>query len=322
MRELVIDYKNKPVLVTGGSGFIGKHLVKHLLSLGADVSILVLDEENGLEDLSNCHIYRGNIQDAPEVARIVNRVQPEYLFHLASQPLVTLSTHNVLDTLDSNIRGTINLFQACVDSARDIRGIVHVSTDKVYGNLSQGATEDTILYGIDNPYDVSKVCADYLAQMYAKAFNLPIIIARSGNIYGEGDIHWDRLIPYLFKCCINNKPIIIRGSDKYCRDFIYVDDIVDAYLILMDTIVSSPHLFGRAINFGSEKSYSVGEIVHRVLELTNQVSLPVTHENRVTNEILSQHLVWEWAKELGWNPKTSLEVGLEKTYQGYKNLYG
>jgi CDP-glucose 4,6-dehydratase len=317
----MINYKNKPVLVTGGSGFIGKHLVKRLRLLGADVSLLILDEEKGLEDLSNCHIYRGNIQDAPDVSRIVNRVQPEYIFHLASQPLVTLSTHNVLDTLDSNIRGTINLFQACVDSARNIRGIVHVSTDKVYGNLSQNATEDTTLYGIDNPYDVSKVCADYLAQMYAKAFNLPIIIARSGNIFGEGDIHWDRLIPYLFKCCINNSPIIIRGSENYYRDFIYVDDIVDAYLILMNTIVSSPHLFGRAINFGAERSHSVGEIVHKILELTNKVGLPVTYENRVTNEILSQHLVWDWAKELGWTPKTPLDIGLENSYRWYKHLY-
>lgn len=318
----MVDYKHKSILVTGGTGFIGRHLVTRLLELGADVSLLVLDEENSLDSLTRCHVYRGNIQDAPDVARVVNRVQPEFIFHLASQPLVTLSTTNVLDTLDSNIRGTINLFQACVDSAKNLKGVVHVSTDKVYGDLSHGATEDTKLYGINNPYDVSKVCADYIAQMYAQAFNLPIIIARSGNIYGEGDTHWDRLIPYLFKSCLNNTPIIIRSSDKYMRDFIYVDDIVDAYLALMENIVKSPHLIGQAINFGSEKPYSVGEIIHQILKLTNTVGLPVTYENRVTNEILSQHLVWNWAKELGWKPKTSLEVGLEKTYQGYKLLYG
>lgn len=318
----MINYKNKSVLVTGGTGFIGRHLVKRLLELEADVSLLVLDEENGLEGLSTCHLYRGNIQDAPDVARIVNRVRPEFIFHLASQPLVTLSTNNVLDTLDSNIRGTINLFQSCVEIVKNIQGIVHVSTDKVYGDLSHGATEDTKLYGISNPYDVSKVCADYIAQMYSKAFGLPIIIARSGNIYGEGDTHWDRLIPYLFKSCLNNTPIVIRSSDKYVRDFIYVEDIVEAYLVLMSSVVENPHLVGQAINFGSEKPHSVGDILHKVLEITNRVDIPITIENRVNNEILSQHLIWDWAKELGWTPTTSLEVGLEKTYQGYKKLYG
>ena len=300
-------------------GFVGSHLTRRLLSLGADVALFVLDEESFIPDTVSI-VYRGNLQDAPDIARAIGRYQPNYIFHLAAQPLVDTALVNVYDTLDSNIRGAINLLQSCVSSAKCLEGIVFVSTDKVYGVFDGTIDETAPLLGVGNPYDTSKACADLLAQMYAKVFGLPIVIVRSGNIYGEGDNHWDRLIPGTFKSALANKNPVIRSDGTFTRDYIYVDDIIDAYLLLADSL-KDKYLMGKAINLGAEKKTSVIEMVDTILMCTGQLHLKPEILNTAKFEIQHQHLNWEWAKELGWSPKTSLEDGLKLCYPYYKSIY-
>lgn len=314
-----IDWKNKKVLVTGGTGFIGSNLVARLIEMEVDLALFVLDEETPLPE--NVTIFRGNIQDAPDVERTITRFQPEYVFHLASQPLVDTALINVYDTLDSNIRGTINLLQSCVAYAKHLKGMVVVSTDKVYGDSFTGKVdENSPLLGTGHPYEVSKTCADLIAQMYARVFSLPIVISRSGNIYGKGDRNWDRLIPGAFKSAMTDIPPIIRSNGKYIRDYIYVEDIVDGYLLLMDGLLNGKIRNGTAINFGSNQSTSVLDIVHLILKITGKISLAPIVQNSAKFEIPNQTLNWEWARELGWEPKTPIEIGLEKSYEWYKNV--
>jgi len=316
---LEIDWKIKKILITGGTGFIGNHLTKRLLSLGAEVALFILDDESKIPDTVSV-VYRGNIQDAPDIARAISRFQPNYIFHLAAQPLVDTALVNVYDTLDSNIRGAINLLQSCASSAKDLNGIIFISTDKVYGKFTGAVDETAPLLGIGNPYDASKVCADVLAQMYAKVFNLPIIIVRSGNIYGAGDNHWDRLIPGTIMSCLAGKNPIIRSDGKFTRDYIYVDDAIDAYLLLAEKLQDN-FLYGVAINLGANNQMDVLSVVHEIITLTGQLHLQPEIRNTTRFEIPHQHLNWEWAKDLGWYPKTDFVVGLSMALSYYRNTY-
>jgi CDP-glucose 4,6-dehydratase len=316
---LAIDWTTKRVLITGGTGFVGTHLTKRLLDLKADVGLFVLDEENPISDMVSI-IYRGNLQDAPDIARAISRYQPHYIFHLAAQPLVDTALVNVYDTLDTNIRGAINLLQSCVSSAKNLEGIIFISTDKVYGKFDGTVDETAPLIGVGNPYDTSKACADLLAQMYSKVFGLPIVIVRSGNIYGMGDNHWDRLIPGTFMLALSNTNPKIRSNGKFTRDYIFVDDVIDAYLLLADSI-KDKFILGKAINIGSQESLSVLDVVHAILACAGTVHLQPEILDTAKFEIPHQHLNWEWAKELGWYPKTSFDDGLRLCLPYYKQMY-
>ncbi len=314
-----VEWKKKRVLITGGTGFVGTHLTKRLLDLGSEVALFVLDEENKIPDTVSV-LYRGNIQDAPDIHRAISRFQPHYVFHLAAQPLVDTALINVYDTLDSNIRGSINLLQSCVSSAKCLEGIVFVSTDKVYGKFDGTIDETAPLLGTGNPYDVSKVCADLIAQMYSTVFGLPIITVRSGNIYGSGDNHWDRIVPGTFMACLEGKAPSLRSNGKFTRDYIFVEDIVDGYLLLAGAL-SDKFLHGKAINLGAENATTVLDIVHLISKITVQLHLVPEIKDTAKFEIPHQHLNWDWAKELGWTPKTSLEDGLIKSFPYYMSMY-
>lgn len=313
-------WNDKRVLVTGGTGFIGFHLTRRLLQLGAEVGLFVLDEESKIPDTVSV-VFRGNLQDAPDIARAISRFQPHYIFHLAAQPLVDTALVNVYDTLDSNIRGAINLLQSCVSSAKNLEGIIYVSTDKVYGRFIGKVDETAPLLGTGNPYDTSKVCADVLAQMYSQVFGLPIVIVRSGNIYGAGDNHWDRIVPGTIISCLAEKNPVIRSDGKFTRDYIYIEDIIDAYILLAEKIVTNKYLVGKAVNFGAEQMLTVMDVVHSIITVTGKLHLQPEIQNTAKFEIPHQHLNWEWAKELGWIPKTKFEDGIKLSLPYYKNLY-
>lgn len=315
-----MDWLNKKVLITGGTGFIGTHLTKKLIELGAEVSLFVLDEENKLPQVEN--VFRGNIQDAPDIARAISRSQPQFIFHLAAQPLVDTALVNIYDTLDTNVRGAVNLLQSCVSSAKQLEGIIFVSTDKVYGKFDGTIDETAPLLGTGNPYDTSKVCADLLAQMYSQVFGLPVIIVRSGNVYGEGDRHIDRIVPGTFLSCLSDKNPIVRSNGKFTRDYIHVSDIVQAYLLLADKLRADKFLSSNAINLGAPKPLSVLEVVHSIITVTGKLHLVPDVQNTARFEIPHQHLNWDWAKELGWAPKVDFDDGMTLCLPYYTEMLG
>lgn len=316
-----MSWKGAKVFITGATGFIGSHLTKKMVGLGADVAVFVLDEEGEIPSGVST-VFRGNLQDLPDVQRALGRFQPEYVFHLAAQPLVDTALMFVADTLYSNVCGSINLLQACLDAKIFLKGVVFVSTDKVYGQFDGAVNEEAPLLGVNHPYNVSKLCADLIAQMYANVFDLPIVICRSGNIYGPGDKNLNRLVPGAIVSAIKGKQFVVRSDGKMTRDYIYVDDIVDAYLLLAETVSKKQEWRGRAVNFGATEPISVLRVVDDVLLAANRVDLPPLIMNTAKFEIQNQHLDWSDAKELGWIPKTNLRDGIAASIPWYLGKYG
>lgn len=223
----------------------------------------------------------------------------------------------VMDTLTSNVVGGMNLLHACL-SDKALKSTVFVTTDKVYG-LSSGADESAPLLGVNHPYNASKVCADVLAQMYGWSFGLPIGIVRSGNIYGGGDMNFDRLIPYACRQVIRGEPIVLRSNGEFTRDYLYVDDVIDGYLMLAQ--LTSNRGAPIVMNFGVEKPVSVMDVVSTVLSVEGK-GVEVHIDNNSEQELHYQHLNWGLARrQLGWRPQVSFEEGIKRTYAWYKEYF-
>ncbi len=312
---------DRSVLVTGATGFIGSRLAQLLSALGVRPSLFVLDyERTNLP--SNSAIYHGNLANLYDCLRIVGRANPEIIFHLAAQPLVDTALDSVIDTMESNVRGAYNLLEACRNAGKRIQAIVWISTDKVYGLQTEPLKETSPLLGFDHPYDASKLCGDLLAQTYARAFGLPIVIVRSGNVYGGGDLHWDRLIPGAIRSTLLGKPFLIRSNGQLKRDYIYVSDILRAYLLALDGLLTGKLQAGSAINFGASRSHTVSEVVDEILRLLNRVDLRPVIQNHARSEILEQHVDFEQARALlGWTPQVEFESGLRKSIAWYRQYF-
>ncbi len=315
------DLSQRSILVTGGTGFIGSHLVGALDALGVRSSLFVLDYERQTLPF-NSSIYHGNLADLHDCLRIVGRVNPEIVFHLAAQPLVDTAMDSVIDTMESNVRGAYNLLEACRNVGKRIKTIIWISTDKVYGNQPKAYDESSALMGYDHPYDASKLCGDLLAQTYARAFNMPIVIVRSGNIYGEGDLHWDRLIPGTIRSALFGEPPLIRSNGLLRRDYIYAGDIIHAYMKTLSAALQGKLAAGTAINFGAMRSHTVLDVAQKILSALGRTDLAPVVQDAARHEIPEQHVSYEFAKTaLGWEPAIDLDLGLQKTVEWYTRFF-
>jgi CDP-glucose 4,6-dehydratase len=168
------------------------------------------------------------------------------------------------------------------------------------------------------PYDVSKSCTDLLAQCYAHTYELPIVVARCGNIYGGGDLNWSRLIPGTIRSALAGQAPVIRSDGLYRRDYVYVADAAEAYLAMAEKI-GLPEIRGEAFNFGPDESATVLEVADAVLRLAGRSDLKPVIENSAQAEIRDQHLDSAKAQRLlDWRPRWPLEKGLERTIAWYR----
>lgn len=315
------ELNQQSVLVTGGTGFIGSHLVRTLDAMGVRPSLFVLDYERQTLPAGSS-IYHGNLANLHDCLRIVGRVNPEIVFHLAAQPLVDTAMDSVIDTMESNVRGAYNFLEACRNVGKRIKAIVWISTDKVYGSQPDAYDESSPLIGFDHPYDASKLCGDLLAQTYARAFQMPIVIVRSGNIYGEGDLHWDRLIPGTIRSALFGKPPLIRSNGLLKRDYIYAGDIIRAYLKTLSAALQGKLAAGAAINFGAMQSHTVLDVVQKILTVMERPDLAPVIQDHARNEIPEQHVTFDFARTvLGWEPSVDLERGIQKSVDWYTRFF-
>ena len=253
----------------------------------------------------------------------INEFEIDTVFHLGAQAIVNSARRMPLQTFEANIRGTYNLLEAC----RAVRPyglatrIVIASSDKAYGVHNElPYTEDMVLRG-RHPYDVSKVCADLIAQGYAETYGLQIGIARSGNVFGGGDLNWDRIVPGTIRSLIRNENPIIRSDGKYTRDYIYVKDLVDGYIRIAERDGNSG-ADSEAFNFGYGQTVNVLEIVNLIRRAMGREDLVPEICDNVVGEIRDQYLSAAKAKsQLGWNPKYRLENGLEETLTWYREYF-
>ena len=320
------DWKTSSVLVTGGTGLVGSWLIERLLREGANVSCLVLDSDPGSAlmrsgNINKVSVTNGNLSDIDVVSRAVNHHACDTIFHLGAQTIVGTALQDPLDTFNSNIQGTWNVLEVARRSNGLVKRLVVASSDKAYGNSKVlPYTEDMHLHG-SGPYDVSKSATDLLAQSYGKTYNLPIAVARCGNIYGGGDLNWSRIVPGTIKSLLANNTPIIRSNGKYLRDYIYVEDIVDAYMHTAES-VEKLSLKGDAFNFSRNEPLSVLEIYEEISKATVKNVVKPKILNSSQNEIVDQYLDSSKAnKILGWKSNINLQVGLEKTVAWYREYF-
>lgn len=265
-------------------------------------------------------IVHGNLEDFHSIERTINEYEIEYVIHLGAQTIVGTANSSPLGTFYSNIAGTWNILEACRLHDKTIKSIVVASSDKAYGDQKKlPYTEDSPLQG-KNPYDVSKSCADLLAQSYGKTYNLPIGISRCGNFFGGGDLNFSRIVPGTIRDLIQNTTPIIRSDGKSIRDYIYVKDAVDAYCVLAEKI-ESLRLHGDAFNFSNENQLTVLEMINKISKLMGKNTKPII-KNEAHNEIKDQHLSAKKAKEiLRWESKWSIDAGLVETITWYVDYF-
>ena len=318
-------WADRRVLVTGATGIVGSWLVRALLEQGATIVALVLDADPQSElyrsgDIRRVSVVNGALEDFRNLERALLAHDVDSVFHLGAQAIVDIAHRAPLATFETNIRGSYNLLEACRLHADRVRRVVVASSDKAYGEQELlPYTEETALNG-RHPYDVSKSCADLLAQSYHHSYGLPVAIARCGNVYGGGDLHWDRIVPGTIRSLLRGERPIIRSDGTYVRDYLYVKDCVAGYLALSDAI---DRVAGDAFNFSTESPVTVSEIVTTTRKIVGRTDLePIIH-NVARGEIRNQSLSARKARErLGWQAAFDLERGLAETVAWYEAFLG
>jgi len=329
--ERLKSWKGRRVFVTGGTGVVGTNLVTRLEGLGAEVTALVRDWVprtrilgSWLSGEAGVNLVRGELEDYPLVERTIAEYEIEFIFHLGAQTIVSIGNASPVGTFRANIQGTWNLLEAARvvgGYASHIQGICVASSDKAYGaSKNLPYTEDQPLAGT-HPYEVSKGCADLLARSYAATYDLPVAVARMGNIYGPGDLNFNRVIPGTIRSLLAGRRPEIRSDGTPVREYFFVGDAVEAYLTLAGK-ASDKRVRGEAFNFSSGEKATVLEVVKRITKKMDMDKKPVVL-NESRHEIQDQYLAIDKAKKiLKWRPVYTLDAGLDLTIPWYREVFG
>ncbi len=310
------------VLVTGATGIVGSWLCEALLERGADVIAFVLDPDpvsrfyrESVDE--RCHVVHGDLRRFEDCMRAINSYEAQTVFHLGAQTIVGTALRDPLECLESNIRGTYNILEAARRLASMVKTVVVASSDKAYGESPiLPYTEEMPLVG-RHPYDVSKSCGDLVSLAYAHTYGLPVTVARCGNIYGGGDLNWSRIVPGTIRSLLAGEAPILRSDGGPIRDYIYVKDVVDAYLRLAEEI-ESEGVAGCAFNFSPQTGSTVFEIVAAIARTVGIDRTPLvlaTAEMEIRDQTLDATRALE---RLGWTASWSLDEGLRETVAWYR----
>ena len=318
-------WQDRPTLVTGATGLLGGWLVERLAQAGAEVVCLIRDSvprsrlfHDGVADQITS--VRGDVRDQALIERVLGEYEIDTVMHLAAQTIVGIANRNPISTFESNIQGTWALLEAARRSPR-VKQIVQASSDKAYGDQPQlPYTEDAPLRGT-HPYDVSKSCADLIAQNYAHSFGLPVVVTRCGNFYGGGDLNWSRIVPGTIRSLLRGERPVIRSDGDFIRDYFYIEDGVCAYMQLAEQLAARRELAGEAFNFSNEVRLTVAELVGRILGIAGS-SLQPDIQAVAKNEIMHQYLSAEKARRmLAWSPQYSIDDALQSTVAWYRQYF-
>ena len=311
----------KNILVTGGTGFLGSHLVQNLLNSGA--KLIVTDE--GEKDLSS-YFYQNRLNEKSILVNcdlknfdrtfhVITRHEIDYVYHLAAQAIVNTALINPLETYRSNILGTLNVLESCRLYGK-IEGVIVASSDKSYGKTPRVSEKNPL--GGDHHYESSKSAADLIAQTYFVTYKLPVVITRFGNTYGEGDLNFNRIIPGIMKALVNRETLGIRSNGKFIRDYVYVSDIVSSLILILKNIKT---VRGEVFNVSSRENLSVLEIIKTVGRiLDKKINYKIL--NNTVNEIPIQSVNFnKIQKVLGWKPKYSLKTTIPGIFDWYSSYF-
>lgn len=307
------------ILITGGAGFIGSHLAKSMISKGHKVTIIDNFSNGDLRNIWNLisqkklTLVKGDIRDKNILNDIT--INTDAIFHLAAQIHIDKSVLDPQETIDTNVTGTLNILELALK--RDFEKIVFASTSEVYGTAQKDKIDENHPLCPQSPYAASKVAGDRLCHSYHQTYGLNVTIMRSFNTYGpfQKDTGYGSVIPIFIKRVLNNKPPIIYGSGEQTRDFMFIEDAINAYnLILKNTT------HGDTFNFGSGVDISVKDLAKKIIDLCGSNLEPVFVEQRA-GEVMKLCADTSKAKKiLGFEPKYTLDDGL-KTYIDWFKKY-
>jgi CDP-glucose 4,6-dehydratase len=318
-------WRERPTLITGASGFLGGWLVRRLVALGAAPVCLVRDwvpqaelSTSGL--LADVSVVRGDVRNQALLERVLGEYEVDTVFHLAAQTVVGIANRNPVSTFDSNVRGTWSLLEACRRTP-SVRQVVVASSDKAYGEQAALPYSEETPLRARHPYDVSKACADLIAQTYAVTFGLPVVVSRCGNLYGGGDLNWSRLIPGTIRSALHGERPLIRSDGQSLRDYLYVEDGVGAYVALAEALAVKRQLAGEAFNFGHNQAVTVSALVQEILGACGRKDLEPDVRSAAPHEIPAQYLDPAKAHRLlAWAPAFDLHAGLGRTVAWYREF--
>lgn len=298
--------------------------MKELIDQGANVTGLVRDTvpKSNLyqgEQVKQMNIVQGALEDLDVIERALGEYEIDTVFHLAAQAIVGVANRNPISTFEANILGTWNMLEACRRHPL-IKRVIVASSDKAYGDQPTLPYDENMPLQGKHPYDVSKSCADLLSHTYFNTYGLPVCITRCGNLYGGGDLNFNRIIPQTIQLVLNGEAPEIRSDGTFIRDYFYIEDAVEAYLLLAEKM-EELNLAGEAFNFSNEIQLTVLELVEKILKAMDSDLKPKVL-NQGSHEIKHQYLSAEKARKLlNWTPAHTIDEGLEKTIEWYKAFF-
>ncbi|MDP3791507.1 MAG: GDP-mannose 4,6-dehydratase [Candidatus Omnitrophota bacterium] len=314
-------YKSKRILVTGADGFMGSHLAERLLADGAKVSVYVRGNSTigttqynlkNIKPLERrfAEIITGDIASA-DCRTLVKNNCPEIIFHLAADAYVPNSFTHPLEVMETNVLGTLNMLHAVMET-KCTKRIVCTSSSEIYGmTLGRRISEEHPLYP-SSPYAASKVAADRYCYAYWNTYHIPVAIIRPFNTYGPR--HTYDVIPKFIDLALKGETLTIHGDGKQTRDFTYVDDMIDAFLVMG----SHPKAVGNAVNFGNGKDVSVNYIAKKIIDISGSDSRIVHTADRAA-QVRKLNCNYGLAERLfGWKPKIGIEEGLRRNVEWAK----
>jgi CDP-glucose 4,6-dehydratase len=310
------------VFVTGAYGLLGSWLVKALLARGARTTVLKRDAVTSsaliLEGTEReVNVVHGDVRDRDLIERALGEYEVDTVYHLAAQTIVGVANASPTATFDTNIRGTWNMLEAC--RRLGVKRVVVAASDKAYGVHDELPYQEDFTLQPTSPYDVSKAAADLIARSYWHTFGLPVAVTRFANLYGGGDLNLSRLVPDAVLAALDARRPVIRSDGKPERDFLYVEDAVEAYLAICG-LLQAGRGAGEAFNAGSDQPCSVLDVAQLICRLAGTGQEPdVRGTGTPDGEITRQ---WVDSSKLraatGWAPRVDLEEGLRRTIEWYR----
>jgi len=309
-----MDLDGTDVLVTGGNGFIGSHLVRRLIAEGAKVTVILQTKDTGnlegVEDRIRTKV--ADLTNAAKISKIVQKVNPQKVFHLAAYVSVDRTFENISKIIQSNIMGTMNLLQALDKSDYDC--FINTGTCEEYGDNMAPFKEDQQMNPV-SPYSASKASTTLFCRMYNKVLSCPIVTLRPFLTYGPYQKN-SMLIPNTIINALHGKEIHTTPGEQ-TREFNYVEDIADGFI----KASLSKKAIGEIINIGNGKEYKIKDVVQRILAIMgNPVKLHIGALPYREGEAMHFYCDNRKARKLlGWAPKTGLDEGLRKTIEWYES---
>ena len=323
----------KNILITGGAGFIGSHLVKYFVKKYKNYNIINLDKLtyasniSFLDEIKNFENYffvQADICDLKQIKEIFNKYKISNVIHLAAESHVDNSIENALEFAKTNILGTINLLELCRKNWNKIKNnlFYHISTDEVFGTLDEsGIFNENSKYDPHSPYSASKASADHFVRAFCDTHKLPVIVSNCSNNYGPNQ-HKEKLLPTVIHSLINKSKIPIYGDGLNVRDWLYVEDHVEAI-----DLIFHKGIIGETYCIGGENEIKNIDLIKMIIKeydliKTNKnssIDLISFVEDRLGHDFRYAIDISKIKNELGWKPKTSISLGLKKTINWYLN---